>query len=63
MQLFVGLQKYLTLAHHFAVFLQQAIVLTWVSLGYLQRMPSFVCYMTHLAIQNFWVIALCPTVK
>jgi hypothetical protein len=44
MQLFFGLQKYLTLADHFVKFLQQAIALTRVILGYLQRMPSFVCF-------------------
>ena len=44
----VSLQKYLTLGNHFVMFLQQAIALTRVSLGYLQRMPSFVCLLHYL---------------
>jgi hypothetical protein len=53
MQLFVGLQKYLTLANHIVMFLQLAIALTRVSLGYLQRYPLLsVCYVIHLESSN-----------
>jgi hypothetical protein len=48
MQMFVGLQKYLTLAKHFVMFLQQAIALTRVNLVYLQGMPSFVSLLHYL---------------